>query len=123
MGIQKKPYYPLNKLAGIVAALLCFYQHYALLLLSKPVRNRLSTGLFTDLSGPFHLYATPAFRDVSNAANDVKEVESIANNESPCRGTGQHAFTPETAEREKEYRGPKELEMEVLNNTPSSDPE
>ena len=78
LGIQKKPVLSFNKLAGVVAALLCFISINALLLLSKPGETGSTPGLFTDLSGPFHLYATPAYKDVSDAVNDPEEVESIA---------------------------------------------
>jgi bla regulator protein blaR1 len=56
LGIQKKPVLSFNKLAGIVAALLCFISLNALLLLSKPGESNATPGLLTDMSGPFHLF-------------------------------------------------------------------
>jgi len=76
LGIQRRTALSFNKLAGILAALLCFISINALLLLSKPGQTGETPGLFTDLAGPFHLYATPAYQDVTNAQNEGKEVES-----------------------------------------------
>jgi beta-lactamase regulating signal transducer with metallopeptidase domain len=73
LGIQKKPALSFNKLAGIMAALLCFISINALLLLSKPGQTGAAPGLFTDLAGPFHLYATPAFQDVTHAQKEGQE--------------------------------------------------
>ncbi len=69
MGIRKKPVFSFNKLAGIVAALLCFIFLNALLLLSKPGESKSSPGLLTNLSGPFHLFTPGA---------DIKEIEAPA---------------------------------------------
>jgi len=57
MGIRKKPVFSFNKLAGVMAALLCFISLNALLLLSKPGESTIRPGLLTDLSGPFNLFA------------------------------------------------------------------
>ena len=73
MGIRKKSVFSFNKLAGVVAALLCFISLNALLLLSKPGESTNSPGLLTDLSGPFHLF-TPA-KEIKKA---VKEIEPAA---------------------------------------------
>lgn len=56
MGIRKKPVFSFNKLAGVMAALLCFISLNALLLLSKPGESTIRPGLLTDLSGPFNLF-------------------------------------------------------------------
>ena len=77
LGIQKKPALSFNKLAGILGALLCFIGINALLLLSKPGQTGTAPGLFTDLTGPFHLYATPSFQDITDVQNEGQEVESI----------------------------------------------
>jgi len=127
LGIQKKTVLSFNKLAGIVAALLCFISINALLLLSKPGQSGATPGLFTDLSGPFHLYATPAYRDVSKAANDVNEVESIAIMNHLVVEPEQHALTLQKVEPQKNTGAQKELGMDVaiaplpvLNNNPFS---
>lgn len=57
MGIQKKPVFSFNKLAGVVAALLCFISLNALLMLSKPGNSKITPGLLTDLTGPFQFLA------------------------------------------------------------------
>ncbi len=57
LGVRKKPIFSFNKLAGVLAALLCLITLNALLLLSKPGSNiNDSPGLFTDIAGPFHLF-------------------------------------------------------------------
>ena len=76
MGIRKKPVFSFNKLAGIVAALLCFISLNALLLLSKPGESKSSPGLLTNLSGPFHLFTTGAdIQDIKAAK--VSGIESM----------------------------------------------
>ena len=78
LGIQKKPALSFNRIAGVLAALLCFISINALLLLSKPGQTGTTPGLFTDLAGPFHLYATPAYQDVTDAQNEEQELESAS---------------------------------------------
>jgi len=81
LGIQKKPVLSFNKLAGIVAALLCFISLNALLLLSRPGESKATPGLLTDMSGPFHLF-TPGEEAMSLAENEATELKSstIVNN-------------------------------------------
>ena len=83
LGIQKKPVLSFNKLAGIMAALLCFISLNALLLLSKPGESAATPGLLTDLSGPFHLF-TPGNESML-LSNESKELKSIpvANHTAP----------------------------------------
>ena len=82
LGISKKPVFSFNKLAGIVAALLCFISLNALLLLSKSGESNSSPGLLTDIAGPFHLF-TPASElkviDPSFAARRERKLTSIIN--------------------------------------------
>jgi bla regulator protein blaR1 len=72
LGIQKKPALSFNKLAGIVAALLCFISLNALLLLSKPGESNATPGLLTDMSGPFNLF-TPGIESLPVAENTAAE--------------------------------------------------
>ena len=74
LGIQKKPVLSFNKLAGIVAALLCFISLNALLLLSKPGASKANPGLLTEMSGPFNLF-TPGIESLPLAENKVQEVK------------------------------------------------
>jgi len=127
LGIQKKPVLSFNKLAGIVAALLCFISINALLLLSKPGQTGATPGMFTDLTRPFHLYAIPTYHDVSTAANDVREVESIAILNHLVVEPEQHIFTPQKTPAQKNTQAQKEIEKEVaitplplINNNPFS---
>jgi bla regulator protein BlaR1 len=59
MGIRKQPVFSFNKLAGLVAAFLCFISLNALLLLARPGETKIRPGLLTDLTVPFHLF-TPS---------------------------------------------------------------
>ncbi|MFC0775673.1 M56 family metallopeptidase [Terrimonas alba] len=54
LGINKKPVFSFNRIAGVVAALFCFVSLNAVLLLSKSgIETKLNPGLLTDASGPF----------------------------------------------------------------------
>lgn len=76
MGIQKKPVFSFNKLAGVVAALLCFISLNALLMLSKPGDSKITPGLLTDLTGPFQLLLAPA-------SDAMPMVESMQTDKNP----------------------------------------
>ncbi len=84
LGIQKKPVLSFNKLAGIVAALLCFISLNALLLLSKPGESKANPGLLTELSGPFNLF-TPGIESLPLGENEVAgfQPSTILNNPPP----------------------------------------
>lgn len=84
LGIQKKPVLSFNKLAGIVAALLCFISLNALLLLSKPGESKGTPGLLTDLSGPFQLFS-PGNELMSVAKSETTENKpaTIVNSPAP----------------------------------------
>ncbi len=74
LGIRKETTFSFNKLAGIIAGLLCFISLNALLLLSKPGETKLSSDLLTDLSGPFH-FVTP--EEVSGTPAEVKAASIV----------------------------------------------
>ena len=128
LGIQKKPVLSFNKLAGILAALLCFISINALLLMSKPGQTGSAPGLFTDLSAPFHLYANPSYRDVVRAANNTEEFESIAVINHLVVEPEQQVFTQPKAQSQETAQSQKEVENEIvitplppiLNNNPFS---
>lgn len=52
LGIQKKQVFSFNRLAGVLAALLCFIALNALLLLSRPGKTDALPGLFTEMTSP-----------------------------------------------------------------------
>lgn len=60
MGIRKKQPFSFTRLAGVVAALLCFVSLNVLLIVSKPGESRLKPGLLTNLTVPFHLFTPPS---------------------------------------------------------------
>ncbi len=57
LGVQKKQAVSFNKLAGLLAGLLCFIAFNALLILSKPVKNQGAIASLTHLSSPFYLFS------------------------------------------------------------------
>ena len=57
MGIKKKQSFSFTRLAGVMAALLCFISFNLLLIVSKPGDSKLKPGLLTDLTVPFHLFS------------------------------------------------------------------
>ena len=78
LGIRKETVFSFNKLAGIVAALLCFISLNALLLLSKPGETKLNSGLLTDLSGPFN-FVTPEKETRNNPSTTEENPAPIVN--------------------------------------------
>jgi beta-lactamase regulating signal transducer with metallopeptidase domain len=56
MGIRSKKTISFNRVAGVLAALLCFIALNALLILSKKTDNNRNTDLFADISSPLHFF-------------------------------------------------------------------
>jgi bla regulator protein BlaR1 len=56
LGVQKKQVISFNKLAGLLAGLLCFITLNALLILSKPAKAPGAVSSLTYLSSPFYLF-------------------------------------------------------------------
>lgn len=83
MGIQKKPVFSFNKLAGVLAALLCFISLNALIILAKPGNSNVAPGLLTDITDPFRLLtpasdALPVINERTDASSIVNEVAKTA---------------------------------------------
>ncbi len=76
MGVRRKSNFSFHKLAGVLAALLCFITLNALLLLSKPGNGNDGPGLFTDIAGPFHLFS-PGF-EIKKADPQMMPANPIA---------------------------------------------
>ncbi|MEO5562120.1 MAG: M56 family metallopeptidase [Chitinophagaceae bacterium] len=57
MGIQKKPSFSFNKLAGVMAALLCFIALNAFIILSKPIKNGSEKDSYSFATAPYNLFA------------------------------------------------------------------
>lgn len=74
MGIRKKPVLSLSKLAGVLAALLCFISLNAILVMSRPGDSKTSPGLLTNLSDPFHLLS-PSADDATASMAEVRGTE------------------------------------------------
>ena len=76
MGVKKKPVISFNKLAGMMAGLLCIIGLNAVLILSKPSgKTQPVQGSFSSLSSPLYFF-TDDFAGVT-AANEVKQPEEI----------------------------------------------
>lgn len=82
MGVNKQPVFSFNKLAGVLAGLLCLITFNALLILSKPV-NKINNGIAAttgSLSSPFYLFMdddkkAEAVEAAENAATIVNNIE------------------------------------------------
>ena len=95
LGIGNKQPFSFYKLAGVLAALLCFLGINAIILFGKPGETKLQPGLLTDLSVPFHLF-TPAVNNASN--NHAEDVKIIAEMDAESIVNRPAATTPEAAE-------------------------
>lgn len=87
MGVQKKQVISFNKLAGLMAGLLCFIALNALLILSKPASNDEGVASLTRLSSPFFLYtgdedagneSTPAITAELSPRSVVNNIEKVS---------------------------------------------
>jgi len=97
LGIHKKPVFSFNKLAGVVAALLCFISLNALLLMSKPGDSKSTPGLLTDLSDPFHLLSP---------VEDEFSLVSVETQSKPVINHGSPTAAPEAADKQKRANAP-----------------
>jgi hypothetical protein len=121
MGIRKKPVFSFTKLAGVMAALLCFISLNALLLLSKPGESTISPGLLTDLTDPFNLF-TPGkiVKEMAPVVNTSKGIEIVStpviNNSSPVNEK-LIKESPQTSASEK-VSEQVEVSLKPINNSP-----
>lgn len=121
MGIRKKSVFSFNKLAGVMAALLCFISLNALLLLSKPGENTIRPGLLTDLSDPFNLFAPGKIvKEMAPSVNTSKGIEIVStpviNNLSPVNEE-LIKESPQTSASEKVSEQVK-VSLKPINNSP-----
>lgn len=83
MGVNKQPVFSFNKLAGVLAGLLCLITFNALLILSKPV-NKINNGIAattSSLSSPFYLFMDDDKK--AEAVNAAETAATIVNNIEP----------------------------------------
>lgn len=77
LGVQKKQGFSFNKLAGLVAGLLCFIAFNALLILSRPESSGNSLASLTRLSSPFYVHSDDAKNmPVQPSAIEATEIPS-----------------------------------------------
>ena len=120
MGIRKKPVFSFNKLAGVMAALLCFISLNALLLLSKPGESSIRPGLLTDLSGPFNLF-TPGkiVKEMAPAVTTGTGIEiasdPVINYSSPAR---EETIKESPGTASKKVREQVGVPSKPINNSP-----
>jgi hypothetical protein len=121
MGIRKKPVFSFTKLAGVMAALLCFISLNALLLLSKPGESTISPGLLTDLTDPFNLF-TPGkiVKEMAPAVNTSKGIEIVStpviNNSSPVNDKLIKESPPPSASEKVSEQV--KVSLKPINNSP-----
>lgn len=116
MGIQKRPVFSFNKLAGIVAALLCFISLNALLILGKSGNTNVSPGLLTDLTGPFQLL-TPASEALPILVNDKAAASPMTNVEiAASAGESEHKAMSSSTGNDDEIAAPDPLALSDQNN-------
>jgi beta-lactamase regulating signal transducer with metallopeptidase domain len=83
MGVNKQPVFSFNKLAGVLAGLLCLITFNALLILSKPV-HKINSGIAAttgSLSSPFYLFMDDDKK--TEAVNAAETAATIVNNIEP----------------------------------------
>ncbi|HEX7903115.1 MAG TPA: M56 family metallopeptidase [Chitinophagaceae bacterium] len=81
MGVQKKPVVSFNKLAGLLAGLLCIITLNALVILSKPSVASNSISSFSPVGSPFYFFTgddEKAGEPMMMAENQTKEIETTA---------------------------------------------
>jgi len=83
MGVNKQPVFSFNKLAGVLAGLLCLITFNALLILSKPVNkiNNSIAATTSSLSSPFYLFMDDDKK--AEAVNAAETAATIVNNIEP----------------------------------------
>lgn len=82
LGIRKKPAFSFSKMAGVLAALLCFIGLNALLIMSKPVKDNNGPNPLAFINAPFIL-----------SGNEKSEVAKASLKEQPATGIVNHVNT------------------------------
>lgn len=106
MGVNKQPVFSFNKLAGVLAGLLCLITFNALLILSKPVTksNNGIAATTSSLSSPFYLFMDDDKK--AEAVNAVENAATIVNNIEPyVKQIAASIDEKEAAIMEKELEG------------------
>lgn len=106
MGVNKQPVFSFNKLAGVLAGLLCLITFNALLILSKPV-HKINSGIAAttgSLSSPFYLFMDDDKK--TEAVNAAETAATIVNNIEPyVKQIAASIDEKEAAIMEKELEG------------------
>jgi beta-lactamase regulating signal transducer with metallopeptidase domain len=106
MGVNKQPVFSFNKLAGVLAGLLCLITFNALLILSKPV-HKINSGIAAttgSLSSPFYLFMDDDKK--AEAVNAAETAATIVNNIEPyVKQIAASIDEKEAAIMEKELEG------------------
>lgn len=107
MGVNKQPVFSFNKLAGVLAGLLCLIAFNALLILSKPV-SKINSGIAAtsgSLSSPFYLFMDDD-KKAAAAATAAETAATIINNAEPyVQQIAASIDEKEAARMEKELEG------------------
>lgn len=106
MGVNKQPVFSFNKLAGVLAGLLCLITFNALLIISKPVtkNNNGIAATTSSLSSPFYLFMDDDKK--AEAVNAAETAATIVNNIEPyVKQIAASINEKEAAIMEKELEG------------------
>jgi bla regulator protein BlaR1 len=81
LGIQNKQTFSFNKLAGILAALLCFIGLNAFIILSQPSKDQAKKDSYSYLTSPYDLFADKYDRttNASNISNERRHQTIVSN--------------------------------------------
>ncbi len=117
MGVNKQPVFSFNKLAGVLAGLLCLIAFNALLILGKPV-NKINNGITAttgSLSSPFYLFMEDDKK--TEAENAAETAATVINNIEPyVRQVAASIDEKEVARIDKELEGLGEKIEQVMAN-------
>ena len=96
LGINKKPAFSFNRLAGVVAGLLCFIALNAVLIMSKPVKSEIVKDSFAFIASPYEFFADK-YDKTRNASLVVPEQKTapVINNPVAEGTPGEENTTPE----------------------------
>lgn len=78
LGIRKKPVFSFTRLAGVMAALLCFIGLNALLIMSKPLKSNSASDPFTFMASPFNFSGTDD-NEISKASVREQPTSPVVN--------------------------------------------
>lgn len=116
MGVRSKPAFSLYKLAGVMAALLCFIALNAFLIMSKPVKTALANDAFAFLPSSYEFFADKNGYDKSRNGDIITEhpassLATTAPEAAPETINDTHTDTEEDSEENIAEESTREMEI------------